>query len=247
MSHTKSLTAALAAMAAIFPICATANSITGGIHFTGDVTLTTDIDPSSPDYGDGLLTFNPQPSPNTAYTFNVDNASGSLSSLEGVYGNEATLGAAAEPIDTPLDVADFLTFAGSSTTFTLTYVYAGVDSAAGCSDVVADEANGNLCSPAGTPFNLEDIAPNGTNSQASFVVSGDIVSGGVGTPAIITFSAASTGKSFEQILNDQENGIADVITYGAQLNVVPEPRADFLMLGACLMLAGTIFRRKKTQ
>src|SRR5580700_1408028 len=57
MSHTKSLTAAIAAIAAIFPICAAANSITGGIHFTGDVTLTTDIDPSSPDYGDGLLTF----------------------------------------------------------------------------------------------------------------------------------------------------------------------------------------------
>jgi hypothetical protein len=87
----------------------------------------------------------------------------------------------------------------------------------------------------GTPFNLNDIAPNGTDSSATFVVAGYLVSGGTDTPATVTFTASSTGKSLEQLLNDQENGTADVITYGAQLQTVvgPEPSTkNSLMLGA---------------
>jgi hypothetical protein len=72
----------------------------------------------------------------------------------------------------------------------------------------------------------------------------------VGTPATVTFTASSTGKSLEQLLNDQENGTADVIAYGTQLQtvVVPEPSAkNSLMLGAGFLLAGSIFRRRKTR
>jgi hypothetical protein len=48
-------------------------------------------------------------------------------------------------------------------------------------------------------------------------------------------------------LHDQENGVADVITYGAQLQTVaPELGTPSLMLGAFLLLAGGMLRRKKT-
>jgi hypothetical protein len=58
----------------------------------------------------------------------------------------------------------------------------------------------------------------------------------VGTPATVTFNASST--------------TAGVITYGAQLQtvVVPEPSAkNSLMLGAGFLLAGSMFRRRKTR
>jgi hypothetical protein len=238
MSHAKLLAAIAAAIIAL-PLCASASTITGGIHFSGDVTITTSG-------GNGLLTFDFLPSPNTADTFTVDNGNGFFAGLGG-FGDEADFGAVSAPINTTVSIPE-LTFTNTPDTFTMTEVFGGTDSPAGCSDIIANATSGNTCTPPGTPYNLQDLAPNGTDSSATFVVTGYILDGGTRNPANITFTAASTGKSFEQILNDQENGIADVITFGAQLQTVaPEPGTPYLMLGACLLLAGGMFRRKKTQ
>jgi len=237
MSHAKSVIAAIAAVLIAYP--ASANTISGGIHFSGDVTITTDVS------GNGTLTFDFLPAPNGTHTFTVDNGNGFFSGLGG-FGNEANFGAVSAPINTTVNIPE-LTFTNTLDTFTMTEVFGGTDGTGGCSDVLAHAANGNLCSPFGTPFNLQDLAPNGSDSSASFVVTGYILDGGTHNPANITFTAASTGKSFEQILNDQEHGVADVITFGAQLQTVaPEPGTSTLMLGVGLLLAGGMLRRKKT-
>jgi len=240
MSHGKSAITAIAAVVIALPLSVSADTITGGIHFSGDVTIT------SPG-GVGLLSPDSLPTPNEAYNFTVDDGSGYFAGLNG-FGNGTTFGSATAPIDTPVNIPDFLTFQNTPDTFTLTYVFGGVDGTAGCSAVVANAADGNTCSPPGSPYNLQDIQPNGQDSSATFVVEGVLMDGATANPATITFTAASTGKSLEQLLNDQENGLADVITYGAQLQTVaPEPGTPSLMLGACLLLAGGMLRRKKTR
>lgn len=240
MSHSRLLFAATALSVATFPLCLSASTIIGGIHFSGDVTIRTSG-------GLGSLLFDTVPA-HSPFTFTVDSGTGFFSGLSG-FGNDMNFGAAAEPIDTPVDVPDFLTFQNTPDTFTLTLVHGGVTIPAGtgCTDVVTNAAPGNACTPPGTPYNLEDIG-NGSDSSASFVLVGFLVDGGTDNPATITFSAASTGKSLEQILFDQEHGTADVITYGAQLvTVAPEAGTSSLMLGAFLLLAGGMFRRKKAR
>jgi hypothetical protein len=242
MSHAKSVITALAAAVIAFPVCASANTIIGGIHFGGDVTITTDIS------GNGELTFDFLPPPNGSDTFTVTNGNGFFAGLGG-FGVETNFGALTAPVNTPVSINPELTFTDTPDTFVMTEVFAGTDPSAQCTAVVANAASGNLCTPPGTPFNLQDLAPNGTDSSATFVVTGYILDGTTHNPANITFTAASTGKSLEQILFDQEHGVADVITFGAQLQTVaPEPETTSLMLGACLLLVGGgILRRKKTQ
>jgi hypothetical protein len=238
MSHAKSVITAIAAAIIAVPVCASANTISGGIHFSGDVTITTTA-------GNGLLTFDFLPAPDSAYTITVNNGNGFFAGLGG-FGDEANFGAVSAPVDTMVNIPE-LTFTNTPDTFVMTEVFGGSDSPAGCSDVAGNAASGNTCTPPGTPYNLQDLQPGGTDSSATFVVTGYVLDGGTKNPANITFTAASTGKSFEQILHDQENGVADVITFGAQLQTVaPEPESYSLMLGAGLLLAGGILRRKKT-
>lgn len=233
--------------AAAFPFCLSASSITNGLHFSGDVTITTNTTT-----GAGTLTFDDVAGQD--YTFTIDDASGTLAGLTGG-GNEKTIGTANAPVNTAIDIPDFLTFVNNpNLSFTLTYVYAGVDGTGGCSANPSNFTPGNTCSPAGSPYNLQDLVSTlGQNtSSASFVVSGQLIDNGVAENASITFSSADTGESYEQILYDQEHGVPDTITYGAQLNVspattsaTPEPATSSLMMGAGLVLVGCMFRRNR--
>lgn len=237
------LASAIVIAAATFPINAIADPIMNGLHFSGDVTITTNTST-----GAGTLTWD-----NVAgqpYTFTVDAASGNLSFLTGG-GTAKPIGSATAPINTKVDIPDFLTFQNDpNLSFTLTYVFGGVDGTGGCSANTSTFVPGSICSPAGTPFNLQDLVnANGQNtSSASFVVEGFLVENGTDVAASITFSSADTGKSFEQILNDQEHGIPDTITFGAQLTAgtpsVAEPATSSLMLGAGLLLIGSVFRKR---
>jgi hypothetical protein len=245
MSHAKTVFTAVAAVVMAFPMCMSANSITGGIHFTGDVTISTVA-------GMGMVTFDFLPSPNAADTFIVTSGNGFFAGLGG-FGDESNFSSVTAPVNTIVSIPE-LTFTGTPDTFVMTEVFAGTDSALHCSSNPALATAGNTCTVPGTPYNLQDLAPNGQNSSATFVVLGYILDGTTKNAATITFTAASTGKSFEQILNDQANGVADVITFGAQLQTTgvtgpptPEPGTTTLMLGAGLLLAGGMFRRKKTQ
>lgn len=233
--------------AAAFPFCLSASSITNGLFFSGDVTITTNTST-----GAGTLTFDDVAG--QAYTFTVDSATGTLTGLTGG-GNEINIGTTTAPVNTAVNIPDFLTFVNTpDLSFTLTYVYAGVDATAGCSANPANFTPGNTCSPAGTPYNLQDLVNTlgEKTSSASFVVSGDLIDNGVSDAASITFSSADTGESYEQILYDQEHGVPDTITYGAQLNVspvttsaTPEPATSSLMMGAGLVLVGCMFRRNR--
>ncbi len=245
MSHRRYPVFAIVAAAAVFPLCATAATINGGLHFSGDATITTDMS------GNGTLTFDPVAG--FSYTFTIDFGSGDFSSLTGG-GSEVDLNAVSAPVNTPdLNILDFLTFVNDpGVSFTLEEVKAGIDGTAGCAAGPDLDNVGAVCSPAGTPYNLQDISgppPPGSPfiSTASFVVTGFIYDGVTDTPATISFSATDIQKSFEQILYDQENGTPDTITYGAQLlsgNATPEPATSSLMLGAGLLLAGTLFRNR---
>ena len=245
MSHAKSVITAIAAVVIALPVCASANTITGGIHFSGDVTISTTA-------GNGMLTFDFLPPPESAETFIVDSGSGFFAGLGG-FGDESNFSSLAAPVGTTVSIPE-LTFTGTPDTFTMTEVFAGIDSPLGCIDNPALAAPGNTCSVPGTPYNLQDLGPTGQNSSATFVVEGYILDGTTHNAATITFTAASTGKSFEQILLDQANGVADVITFGAQLQIspptitqTPEPGTTSLILGAGLLLAGGMLRRKKNQ
>lgn len=240
MHHRQPRAFAMLLAAAAFPICATATTINGGLHFSGDVTISTNTTT-----GEGFLTWDDVAS--QTYTFTIDSGTGDLSGLSGG-GSEADINSSIAPINTPIDIPDFLTFVNDSgLSFTLTYVYGGVDGTAGCSDNPSNFTPGDTCSPAGTPYNLQDLVNSlgQDTSSASFVVEGFLVDGGTDTPANITFSSADTGKSYEQILLDQSNGTADVITYGAQLNTgaVPEPGTS-LMVGAGFVLLGCLLRHR---
>ncbi len=139
MSHAKSIITAIAAVVIAFPVCASANTISGGIHFSGDVTITTSA-------GNGMLTFDFLPPPNGADTFTVDNGNGFFAGLSG-FGDEANFGAVSAPINTPGLSIPELTFTNTPDTFVMTEVFGGTDSPAGCSDVVANAASGTTCTP----------------------------------------------------------------------------------------------------
>lgn len=247
MSYKNYRAQAILVAAAAFPFCLSATTINNGFHFSGDVTITTNTTT-----GAGTLTFDDVAGQD--YTFTVDEASGTLSSLTGG-GNEMTIGTTTAPVNTNIDIPDFLTFVNDpNLSFTLTYVYAGVDGTSGCSANPSNFTPGSTCSPAGSPYNLQDLVSTLGNqtSSASFVVSGYLDNGGVDTPASITFSSADTGESYEQILYDQEHGVPDTITYGAQLiegssstSATPEPATSSLMVGAGLVLIGCAFRRNR--
>lgn len=246
MNGRKYLAPAIFFAAASIPFCASATTINNALHFSGDVTISTDTNT-----GNGTLTFDNVTGQN--YTFTIDAASGSLGGLTGG-GTAKTIGSISAPINTPVNIPDFLTFANNpNLSFTLTYVFGGIDGPGGCSANSAVFVPGNTCSPSGTPYNLQDLDSTLGNktSSASFVVEGILVDGNSQAPASITFSSADTGESLEQILNDQEHGISDTITFGAQLIAgtvtmpsVAEPATSSLMLGAGLVLVGCMFRNR---
>lgn len=246
MKGRKYLAPAIFVAAASIPLCASATTINNGLHFSGDVTISTD-----PMTGNGTLTFDNVTGQN--YTFTIDAASGNLSGLTGG-GTAKPIGSVTAPINTKIDIPDFLTFVNNpNLSFTLTYVFGGIDGTGGCSADPNTYVPGTTCSPAGTPYNLQDLVSTLGNktSSASFVVEGILVDGSTQTPASITFSSADTGESLEQILNDQEHGISDTITFGAQLIAgssttpsVAEPATSSLMLGAGLVLVGCMFRNR---
>src|SRR5579872_477254 len=102
INHGKYLAPAMFIAAAVLPVCATADPITGGVHFSGDVTISTNLNT-----GAGTLVFDNVAS--QPYTFTVNSASGDLAGLSGG-GTDATFGTDTAPINTTVNIPDFLTF-----------------------------------------------------------------------------------------------------------------------------------------
>jgi len=153
----------------------------------------------------------------------------------------------AEPINTIVNVPNFLTFTGvPGVSFTLTEVFGGVDGTANCSDNPALAVGGQQCSPAGTPFNLNNLSS--TTSSAQFRIMGNFITpGGVVTPAIGVFTAASVTGSFQQLILNAENNGSTTVSYGAQFDtIVPEPNLGFLscICGAGLVAIGWVGNRR---
>jgi PEP-CTERM motif-containing protein len=120
-------------------------------------------------------------------------------------------------------------------TLPLNFIFAGINSAASCG---AAPAVGQVCSPANTPFNFQNVP--GGGSTLSFVFQG------ISNPAGSTWTGIFTSQfhtPYQTVLATLATGGAVTNTYSATFNVVPEPTSLALVLGGLGILVGVSRRR----
>jgi hypothetical protein len=176
----------------------------------------------------------------------VDTATGDMAPffLEGVFVESVTF-----PLDTPINVPDWLTVTPSilngtlpAITFDLTFLPLGVFSSADCSAVAAA---GQTCTPVGSDLNLENTQ---TGFTASFDVMGitHFLDGSMGA-FTGTFTSTVNGENYQQALATILSGGTVTETYTASftLSTIPEPSylAGFAGLG--LAVSAIAFYRKR--
>jgi hypothetical protein len=148
-----------------------------------------------------------------------------------------------------LDVPDFITFAADSDiSITLTFLFPGIDGAAGC--VASPAAAGQVCTPDvpdQSPFDLQDTSS--TSSTASFELLGLEIDSSTGDsiPIIGTFTTPFSDQSFQELLATVGAGGTVTTSFSAQFSTTPEPSSAIeLILGVILLQAGRVrFRNKK--
>jgi len=121
-------------------------------------------------------------------------------------------------------------------TLQLNFIFAGIDSAAACG---AAPAVGQVCSPAGTPYNFQNTP--GGGSSLGFVFQG------ISDPAGSTWTGSFTSQfnvPYQTLLQALATGGTVSSTYSASFNVVvPEPTSLALLLGGLGILVGVSRRR----
>jgi hypothetical protein len=155
-----------------------------------------------------------------------------------------------DPVGSIFSKLDFMTFVGyPGLSFELTFIEPGVS---GAGDCFAPAAAGQICTPVGSPFNLQNTSAN--SSTASFNVSGNVTDG---SGDVSTFTGTLTtqfdNRNYQSVLNDifGPNGPGFVqASYSGQFTVVagdippiPEPASIFL-LGAGVLGLSFIKRRR---
>lgn len=179
-----------------------------------------------------------------------DVTAASTSSFAPIIGSTVTvhdLDASQQPTGTTvgpgLPLTSFITFTAEPTwNITLTELLPGNDGVAGCTD-----PNGIHCSPAGSPFNLDNEA--GGNVLVGFAFVGT-ASDGKGDTSYVTgtFSTTFTNTDYQQILQDLTNGEAVVSSANATIGVstIPEPASfSLFFLGSGLLAISAIYRRRR--
>ena len=179
-------------------------------------------------------------------TFNVGAPdTGTFSGLVGTTGAIKDL--TTLPINTTINIPDFMTFANAANlSITLTEINGGTLPA--CSQAMA--AAGQSCSPTGTPYNLSNQTA--TSSVGSASVEGYLVDSnkpGVLTPLTGLFSTQFVNMSYQQLISTVDGGGSVDATYSAQFitSPTPEPGTVGLLFSGVLMLGfakfGARFRR----
>ncbi len=166
---------------------------------------------------------------------------GIFAGLAGTGGTILNITNAAEPINTMVNVPDFMTFNGASNlSFTLTELLGGTFGACPAPPPVA----GQTCTPPGTPYNLTNLTP--TSSSAAFTVNGYVVdtkNPGVQTPFFGIFTTQFANESLQSVVSAIETGGTVDATYSAQfitspVTGTPEPGTMFSLLAGGLLLVG---------
>jgi hypothetical protein len=229
------LTLSIIAMVSV-PMAARASLITGVLNVTGTVNISL-----------GDIAFE-----NGEFNINSP-ASAQQGGFMALAGTTGTIDDITNPPDatgTVLSEPDFITFAAApNITITLTFLFPGIDGAAGCADPVP--ASGQLCTPnvpSQSPYNLQNTS--NTTSTASFNIVGTEVDSITHQTIGITgtFSQPFTALTFQELDADVEGGQTVTTPFSAQFETVaatPEPSGLLeLMLGIGLVGISVAYRRK---
>ena len=231
---------------ASMPFAAQASLITGTVAITGGVVVTsTTIMPGDIMFANNSFTLTP------ALT-----QVGGFVALAGTSGTIQNITSPPDQTDPPdttnLNVTDFMTFAAApNITFTLNFLLAGFDGAAGCT--ATPPAAGQVCTPNApdqSPFNLQNLST--SSSSASFQFLGTEVDSSTGQTIGITgtFTTPFTTLNFQQVLAEVAAGTPVVTSFSADITTVaatttPEPSTllEFIM-GFGLVGLSVVYRKK---
>jgi hypothetical protein len=179
--------------------------------------------------------------------FDATSAStGSFLPIVGSTVTVADLSSATAPVGTTVSVP-FITFSAEpGWTITLTELEGGVDGSAGCLIPIGLAAAGQICSPTGSPFNLQNEGANQVSVSFSFL--GTAADGsGIGASAVAgTFSTTFSDTNYQTLLADLTDGDAIVSNAEATIGVtpIPEPSSlSMLLLGTGLLVTSLVHRR----
>jgi len=222
------------AVIGVLSTVASAAIISGELNNAGDVQVTaTDINFLPLGVGTGTFTVTP------------GTQTGSFIPLASTTGTILDLNQAAQPTGTPLNLANFMTFASApGLHFDLDFIDPGVYTAAECG---LAPAPGQTCTPfPSSPFNLANTA---VGSTASFTIRG-IVSDGSGDPSSSftgTISTSFTGIPYQQLLATvAQGGSVDASFQGNfVVTAVPEPSTLVLSSLGALLVLGAGWRRRR--
>jgi len=160
------------------------------------------------------------------------------------------LSVSAEPVGTTtgpgLPLTTFITFtAEPGWNITLTELNAGTDS-------TACNGSSEFCTPAGSPFDLQNensATQTSGNVLVGFTFAGTETDGLGDTSAVSgTFSTTFSNTSYQAILADLEAGDSIVSSANATIGVVstPEPASIYLLLvGSAMMMGSAAYRRRQ--
>jgi len=249
----------LAPLAIALSVPAVASTIVGNLALSTTGTQVIAVNGSVIDFNfTGAVTpgFPPtSPAPltvNGAGMFDIGAAStGSFASVIGTTISVKDLSAAQQPtgslVGPGLPYTNFITFAAQPTwSITLTEVLPGVFSSASCTGVPAP---GQTCTPAGSPFNLSNLAGNQVNVNFAFL---GIANDGLGNLSSIsgTFGTTFSNTSLEAIYAAILAGNAVVTTASGTIAAVatpiPEPGTS-LLLGFSLIGLAAITRSARAR
>lgn len=224
----------LSAVITLLPVGSQA-AIVGNLNFGGNVVAS--------GANNGSLLF--QANASGPGTFNINSSTGSFAGLSGGTRTDLNINGTADPINTIINVPNFLTFTGvPNLSFTLTQVVGGTYGTANC---FVAAAAGQTCSPPGTPYNLTNLTAN--TSSIVLTVYGFFVNTTTGESNAGTgvFTVSNSAGSYQNLLNTIGSGGTATLSYGAQFTATaPEPSTTVLtaFLGLGLVIAGTTFQKK---
>ncbi len=170
---------------------------------------------------------------------------GMFAGLAVTTGTIMDLNSTAEPINTQVNVPNFMTFAAApNLSFTLTELLGGTQGA--CPG--PPPAPGQSCTPTGTPYNLNNLTAN--SSSAGFTVNGYVVDTnhpGTQTSFSGLFTTQFANESLQQVIQTIETGGKLDATFSAQFiaTPTPEPGTIFTLCGGGLLMLGMRAFRKR--